>query len=385
MTEQPDGGVTMRRAVMADRDELLTVLTRAFSRDEAHPIDFLSFVPHVFTPERIGDHLLYLEGGRILGCLGLYPYEMRVGGVSFRAAALGQVATLPEARGRGVMSALLSDICRDADAAAYDFCWLGGDRTRYGRHGWAIGGMRLRFWFPARYLPDPPDESWARPLDPARDFELVRDHLAQDADTVVADDVELRRILEGEATGGWVAGDSFVIHRRGLGNVHLGRGAVEQIGRLLACHLRWLGRQPAWRGDLVVECAAAPSDLLRAAHVYHAGMTVEPSGMFRLGPLRPFLEKACRVAQPGIACGSGRVSLANADTGETATITCTNGRLAVRDGAGDAPHFRLGRKDLSEACFGLCPLDVCLPGLPADSLLRRVLPLRACWSRFFGL
>ena len=67
MTEQPDGGVTMRRAVMADRDELLTVLTRAFSRDEAHPIDFLSFVPHVFTPERIGDHLLYLEGGRILG------------------------------------------------------------------------------------------------------------------------------------------------------------------------------------------------------------------------------------------------------------------------------------------------------------------------------
>ena len=101
--------------------------------------------------------------------------------------------------------------------------------------------------------------------------------------------------------------------------------------------------------------------------------------------LKPFLQKVCRVAQPRIACGTGSVSLANADIGETATITCTNGQLAVQNGAGDGPLYSMGRRELSEACFGQCPLDVYLPGLPADSFLRQVLPLRAHWSRFFGV
>ena len=106
--------------------------------------------------------------------------------------------------------------------------------------------------------------------------------------------------------------------------------------------------------------------------------------MFRVGLLKPFLDKACRAAQPKVACGSGAVSLANSETGETVTVVCRDGRLAVEEGA-EGHVYSLGRRDLSEACFGLCPLDVYLPGLPADSFLRQVLPLRAFWSRFFGV
>jgi len=83
---------------MPDRDELVSVLNAAFSRDETRSLDFLSFLAHAFTPERIGDHLIRVEDGRILGCVGLYPYGLRVRGVSFRAAGVGQVGTLPQAR-----------------------------------------------------------------------------------------------------------------------------------------------------------------------------------------------------------------------------------------------------------------------------------------------
>jgi hypothetical protein len=361
------------------------VLNSAFSRDEEHPFDFLSFLPRIFTPERIGEHLVYLKDGRMLGCVGLYPYEVRVGGVSFQAAGLGQVGTIREARGQGVMTTLLTAICKDADAAGYDFCWLGGDRTRYGRHGWATGGVRMRFYFPARYLPEPPPEADVRPLEPERDFARIRDCIDKDPNTVVVDDLELRRMLESRSTGGWVSGDAFIVHRRGIGNVYMARGATDEIGKLLAHHLRWLRAQPEWRGDLTIQCAPADSDLMRAAQKYYAGMGTDTGGMWRVGPLKPFLEKVCRVAQPRIACGAGSVTLSNADSRETATLTCTDGRLAVQDGAGGAPSYSMGRRELSEACFGQCPLDVYLPGLPADSFLRQVLPLRAHWSRFFGV
>ena len=90
------------------------------------------------------------------------------------------------------------------------------------------------------------------------------------------------------------------------------------------------------------------------------------------------------MARPQVACGSGAVSLANADTGEAATVTCTDGRLAVKE-SDEGDVYSMGRRELSETCFGLCPLDVYLPGLPADSFLRQVLPVRASWSRFFGV
>ena len=134
-------------------------------------------------------------------------------------------------------------------------------------------------------------------MEPERDFGRVRKHLAQEPNTVVADDVELRRVLEGEATGGWVSGDAFIVYRRGIGNVYLGHGTPEEIGALLAHHLRWLDTQPEWKGDLAVQCAAAPSALMQACQRYYAGLSMGPSGMFRVGPLKPLLGKACRAAQ----------------------------------------------------------------------------------------
>jgi len=384
MTDRQKTDYVIRRAQMPDREELVHVLNIAFSRDEAHPFDFLKILPHLFEPERIGDHFLYLHNGKIVGCVGLYPYEVRVGGVSFHAAGVGQVGTLPEARGRGVMTALLEAVCREADAAGCEFCWLGGDRIRYGRFGWATGGLKVCFNFYERFLPSPPAAAEVRPLDPERDLALVRNHLAAEADTVVVEADELSRILRCESTGGWVSGDAFIAYRRGGRNVYLGKGTPEQIASLLSHHLLWLKGQAEGSGGVSVECSAAPSALLRTCQKHYASMSIVPSGMLRVGRLASFLDKACRAAQPKVACGSGSVSLANSETGEAVTLRCRNGRLSAEAGDGADCHS-LGRRELSEVCFGLCPLELHLPGLPEDSFLRHVFPLRAHWSRFFGV
>ncbi len=385
MTDNQETGVVVRRAQMADRDELVRVLNIAFSGDPARPVSFLSILPHLFDPERISEHYVRVQNGRIVGAVGLYQYDVKVGGVVFRGSGLGQVATLPEARGGGVMTVLLKAACHDADAAGYEFCWLGGDRLRYGRFGWATGGLKMSFFTTPRFLPEPPPESEVRALDAQRDFDRVRECMRNDPNTVVVPDGELRKILKSDLTGGWVAGGAFVAYRRGQRTIYLGDGKPDEVARLLSHHSRWLRSQPqAANGDVVVECAAGPSALLTTCQKHYAGMSMHPSGMLRVGPLKAFLEKACQAAQPNVACGSGHVSLTNSETGEAATVVCANGRLSVEAGARETV-YTLDRLGLSEVCFGLCPLDLHLPGLPQGSFLRRVLPLPAYWSRFFGV
>src|SRR5690606_8307248 len=97
----------LRRATWADREALLDMLARAFSWPAPPQLDFLAMMPHLFGERRIPDHLLALDGGQIIGVVGIYGYELKIDGVRLRGAALGQVATVPERRGQRVMSTLL--------------------------------------------------------------------------------------------------------------------------------------------------------------------------------------------------------------------------------------------------------------------------------------
>ena len=242
----------------------------------------------------------------------------------------------------------------------------------------------MRFTFFGRYLGDLPPVPEARPLEAERDLGLVQGHLAHEPNTVVVSSDVLGRILQCAGVGGWVSEAAFIAYRHGARSIYLGGGTPEEIARLLAHQLRWLQAQPEGDGDLTVECAGAPSALMTACQRHYGSVSVVPSGMFRVGRLLSFLQKACKAAQAKVACGSGSVSLADSQTGEAVTVTCRNGHLSVQEGS-SADSYNLARRELSDACFGLCPLDVSLPGLPQDSFLRQVLPLPAHWSRFFGV
>lgn len=374
----------VRRADVSDRAELLDVLNVVFAGTQKRTFDFARSHPYLFHDARVPDHTIALDGGRIIGCVGAYPYPMRIGGVTFRTAGIGQVATLPEARGRGVMTALLQTVCRELDGGDFDLAWLGGDRQRYGRFGWAIGGSTMRFEFFDRYLPAPPDEASVHPLDWAKDFGRLRDYVAALPDALVMPDEELLMLATGQPLTGWALGESFVVTSRGGNTVQFADGRPDEIALLLAHLLRLERRKQGDRWQVSVHCAAAPSPLLQTCLERYWHVTSGPTWMWRVCSLRPLLEKVCRAGAGRVACGSGELGLASTQTGEAATLVCRRGRFSVRDGAGEGA-YRLSTTELSEVCFGVFPPDLLLPGLPADSPFRRLLPLRHHLCQSFAL
>ncbi len=374
----------MRRATVADRPELIEMLNSVFTGAQTRRHDFGRSHPYLFHDARMRDHTIAIDGGRIIGCVGSYPFTMRIGGVDFRAAGIGQVATVPETRGRGVMSALLKAVCADLDGGEFDLAWLGGDRQRYGRYGWACGGRTLRFDFFERYLPEPPAESLVRPLDWATDFERFRDHVAALPNALAMSDEELRMLATGQPLTGWAMGQSFIVTGHGGGTVHFGDGNPDEIVLLLAHLLREERRKEVDRWQVSVHCGAAPSALLQVCLSNYWRASEGMVWMFRVCSLMPLLEKLCRARAAQVGCGTGELGLGNLDTGESATLVCRSGRLSVREGAGEGA-YALSTRDLSEVLFGICPPDLLLPGLPPDSPFRRLLPLKVHLSQTFAV
>ncbi|MEM9159015.1 MAG: GNAT family N-acetyltransferase [Verrucomicrobiota bacterium] len=133
-----------------DRQELGDFLVNAFLTHGGEPFYFLDRLPHLFTDDRIGEHSIARENGKIIGCVGAYRFDLMHKGIAFDACGIGQVGTAPEARGKGVMQALMkAAIEKNADC---DFFWLYGERRRYGYHGFELGGQYTEYCFTKRYL-----------------------------------------------------------------------------------------------------------------------------------------------------------------------------------------------------------------------------------------
>jgi predicted N-acetyltransferase YhbS len=220
MNTHADTAGTVRKARVSDRDGLLALINRAFTPEGKPLRDFQREIPYVFERD-----------GRIVGCIGLYPYDVTVGGVTFRGAGVGQVATAPEARGQGVMSALLKAVSAAADRL--DFAWLYGDRLRYGRYGWTRGGEVMLYQTFNKYLPEPADSSQVRSIDMEREFAFVREKLlAQDGFPRLTDE-ELRLLLSSHHYAGRRLGGAYIVTNREGDHVHCAGGDPDELAQLL--------------------------------------------------------------------------------------------------------------------------------------------------------
>jgi predicted N-acetyltransferase YhbS len=371
----------IRRATPTDRDALLNLIDTAFSPAGGQRRSFAQNLPHLFTDKRIGCHWIYEDDARILGCIGLYPYDFRAGDVTFHAAGVGQVCTSPDARGRGVMSALLQRVCEDADQ--YDFSYLWGDRLRYGRYGWASGGATMRFETCAKYLPDAPPAEQVRSFDPVDEIPRLQAAMARSPETIVMNDEELGPALRGQGATGWILDESFILANRTGSTVLLGDGDATQISLLLSHAASELGRKDEDEWRVVVECSPEPSPLLEASYKHYRSANRRHAGMFRVGDLAGLLGKLALLRADRISCGTDRLSLIKEETGQAATIDVKHGRAQVTSDATDA-SVSVNTKALSELCFGICAPDLTV-SLAPGSPLRAILPWGLHVSHLFGL
>jgi len=373
---------TIRRARPSDRAELGALMDRAFRLPLAEQIGpFLG-------EARIGDHWVIEDDGRLVSAIGFYPHRFRWGGVEFEVAAVGQVCTDPERRGGGHMTALLRHILPLADAC--DFVWLDGDRLRYGRYGWAPGGLRYGFGFGARNLPAPPPADAVEVCDVAdcaADLAAALESAPQALLFAPGETAALFRAGRGRDFRVARLGRSRIAFNRAGDTVVHGEGDEAELALLLSARLaaRTAAAPAGSKPGLEAFCGPDPSPWLDCCSRRFAWVWRTVSDSFRVGALERFCRRACRAAQPRVSAGDGALALRNADNGQTVVLECRGGRLSARAARPDEPCRELTTQQLSEFFFGVCPPETVLPDYPPDSPFRRVFPLPLCTSKLVSL
>ena len=352
----------------------IDVANRAFGLSAEGDMEFGRDIPYVWNADRADNTWGCFEAGELIGVIGAYPFDVKMAGVSFRSACVGQVGTLPEWRGRGAMSTILRAVTAEMDGGEYDFTWLGGDRRRYGRFGWAFGGVKHWHTTNTRYLPDPPAASAARPMDPAGDGERIWRYTQAMPYAIGFSRREFDQLLSIRDVSGLVRDDAWVLCRGPVKSPRalLADGPTDAVAELLACVARDASEAGNEGGDISFEAPPCDCALSRAALKHYRTMETQQIGGFRLCDMAGYFEKACRIVEPTLPGGTDEITLRNTDTGRSVHVACRDGSFGVDDLPGGRV-VEASTTGLSEIVFSRLPLDTVLPGLSADSPLRALL------------
>lgn len=150
---------TVERLGVQDFEACMDLMNLVFS--QAHrPHDFEKLLPKLYqkTPAHMACHYGIREDGKLMATIGAYPAQVHLAGRTLSMIGIGGVTTHPRSGGKGYMRLLMQEIQRDMQAQGVQLSGLSGERLRYNRYGYEIGGMQLAFNLTAkqfRGLPGP--------------------------------------------------------------------------------------------------------------------------------------------------------------------------------------------------------------------------------------
>lgn len=129
---QGRAAVVIRAETPGDRPAVAAVVTAAFgSGREARLVEAVRASPH-WWPELC---LVAVAGGRVVGHVMVSGAALVDGAARRPVALLSPLAVDPPAQGRGIGSALVTEVVRRAEAAGEPMVVLEGDPAFYGRLG----------------------------------------------------------------------------------------------------------------------------------------------------------------------------------------------------------------------------------------------------------
>ena len=360
----------IRQAVPADRLALTSMLDIAFRK--VSPTGwFADFYPHLFTDARIAEHTLAVEGNRIIGCVGCYRFQAVLHGKKITAAGIGQVATMAEARGHGIMKELLAralDHQKDVD-----FFWLYGDRQRYGHVGFGPGGRVFQAMTWKRYAPPPGPGPKIRPLDMELDTELLETALAAQPFVLRQDQIERRWMLHGKDLEGWTDGTACIVLGGNGRRVILATGNHDAVTRLVCHKVNLLAAANPGETGVTIVCDMKDPLLLAVGRRLGDSFSITSAAMMRAGRLAPLLSAWAATRKPLPGASLRRTVLDGGDAGRV-SISAAGPGFRIEPTT-DTPDVVLTGSALAELLFGMLPAAACLPGIPGDSALLHLLPV----------
>lgn len=150
---------TVERLGVQDFEACMDLMNLVFS--QAHrPHDFEKLLPKLYqkTPAHMACHYGIREEGKLVATIGAYPAQVHMAGRTLSMMGIGGVTTHPRSGGKGYMRHIMQAIERDMRAQGVQLSGLAGERLRYNRYGYEVGGIQLAFTLTAkqfRGLPGP--------------------------------------------------------------------------------------------------------------------------------------------------------------------------------------------------------------------------------------
>lgn len=130
-------------------DEILSLLNAVFSRKNGREMDFEKEMPKmcVRDDEHMGCHFGIFDNDRLVACMGVYPFEVRVAGEKLCFATTGNIAVHWDYEGNGYMGKMVDAAMEELERLDVDAARLGGLRSRYNRYGFESCGQNYGFTF----------------------------------------------------------------------------------------------------------------------------------------------------------------------------------------------------------------------------------------------
>lgn len=137
--------IRIRESHEKDREQLLACADHAFK--SLPQGGFGALLPKLYGPKaRVeGNHLIAEEDGTIQGLVLAEPMDYRVLEERLKIAGVGTVSVAEQARGRGIMKALMKETVIRLKREGYAFALLGGQRQRYAYWGFEPCGTLACF------------------------------------------------------------------------------------------------------------------------------------------------------------------------------------------------------------------------------------------------
>lgn len=362
--------VEIRTPGPAEFDVFQRFLERAYGHSYGF---FLRHYPHLNRREQeaLSGSVIALENGEITSHVGAFPLDVVVCGSHIQTGGIGGVATLPQARGRGLMSRLMQEahglMRRRGDVLTV----LWGDRQRYHSFGYETCGLKWSITLTQRSLGRADvGPRVVQEVDPS-EAHVVRQVRAFHADLAYrVERPHLDLLLQKEGVRVFLGTDGYVVVRgegRELRIQEVASVAGSEAELILGVMNKTFANSATL--DVVPEECTRSASLLDAA----ARWSVAPQGMFRIldwpklaQALQPLLqENACHLAPFEVAVGCH-----DGDDTSVATLLWNGERFEIAPGRHSESYIEYEQRILVARLLGG-------PFSPPDTLgvVERLLPV----------
>ena len=349
-------GFEIRKPRVDEFDELVEMIDQAFQYGRwGGRASMAAVYPYLFQPteESMQSHNVLCDQGRIVANVSVFPLTLVLADARLSVGGIGMVGTLPEYRGRGLMTQLLRQALVVMKEANLDLSLLGGDRQRYGRYGWENSGRKLVLTVNARSIRDAQDDRFeirkAR-ADDAQALWEIHQRAPVRFDRTVG---HVARAIEraGYETLVAVRDDRIVAYTAGAGNEWRETGGDP---RAIVCAVKHaLGR--ADTDHCHVHLPMGDTSRARALLAVASRWNIEQQWMMRVMNLETVLAKLAGV----LGCKlrtyaperSARFSIEDLEDGKSVQIACDRGTVHVAPGRTDH-HWALSKQELVALIFG---------------------------------